>query len=324
MKRTLITLGLVTLLLSAFACERRDGGPGGGGTTDGGGAILVGIYGDLSGQTSSFGQSTRNGAQMAIDEINAAGGINGRKVAAHRRGRSGRSRSRLRRSSPSSSTRTRSSPSSARSLRPTSSPPRPCAGGEGADDHALLDQPEGHPGRRLHLPRLLHRRLPGRGRAPSSPPNTLKAKKAAILGDFNADYSKGLTQDFEQDVHRHGRHRSSRKQSYAQADADFKAPVDQHPLGRARRDLRPRLLQARSASSPSRRRSWASTAPLLGGDGWDSPKLFEIGGDALEGAYISNHYSTDDPSPAVQKFVADYKAKYGAVPDASRRSATTR
>src|SRR5215203_1281413 len=81
MKRTLITLGLVTLLLAAFACERREvGGPGG--TTDSGGAIKVGIYGDLSGQTSSFGESTRNGALMAIDEINAAGGINGRKVEA--------------------------------------------------------------------------------------------------------------------------------------------------------------------------------------------------------------------------------------------------
>src|SRR5687767_16031684 len=76
MKRTLITLGLATLLLAAFACERRTDGP----AADAGGAIKVGIYGDLSGQTSSFGQSTKNGVLMAIDEINAAGGINGRKV----------------------------------------------------------------------------------------------------------------------------------------------------------------------------------------------------------------------------------------------------
>ncbi|HEX8351936.1 MAG TPA: ABC transporter substrate-binding protein, partial [Pyrinomonadaceae bacterium] len=79
MKRTLITLGMVSLLLAAFACERRgDGGP----AADAGGVIKVGIYGDLSGQTSSFGESTRNGVMMAIDEINAAGGIGGRKVEA--------------------------------------------------------------------------------------------------------------------------------------------------------------------------------------------------------------------------------------------------
>src|SRR3712207_2711777 len=55
MKRTLITLGLATTLLTAFACERRGDGTG---TADSGGPIKVGIYGDLSGQTSSFGQST--------------------------------------------------------------------------------------------------------------------------------------------------------------------------------------------------------------------------------------------------------------------------
>ena len=50
------------------------------------------------------------------------------------------------------------------------------------------------------------------------------------------------------------------------------------------------------------------TIPLLGGDGWDSPRLIEIGGKDLDGSYFSNHYSVDDPSPAIQKFVAEYKA----------------
>jgi branched-chain amino acid transport system substrate-binding protein len=57
-------------------------------------------------------------------------------------------------------------------------------------------------------------------------------------------------------------------------------------------------------------------APLLGGDGWDAPQLWQLGGAALNGDYISNHYSVDDPSPAIQKFVADYKARYNALPDA--------
>jgi len=57
-------------------------------------------------------------------------------------------------------------------------------------------------------------------------------------------------------------------------------------------------------------------APLLGGDGWDSPQLWELGGASLNGNYISNHYSVDDPSPAIQKFVADYKSRYSILPDA--------
>ena len=54
---------------------------------------------------------------------------------------------------------------------------------------------------------------------------------------------------------------------------------------------------------------------LMGGDGWDSEKLFELGGAALDGSVVSNHYSAEDPSPQVQNFIAKYKEKYGAVPD---------
>jgi branched-chain amino acid transport system substrate-binding protein len=57
--------------------------------------------------------------------------------------------------------------------------------------------------------------------------------------------------------------------------------------------------------------------PLLGGDGWDAPELWQLGGDALNGSYISTHYSPDDPSPAIQSFVQEYKQRYGnLVPDA--------
>jgi len=62
-------------------------------------------------------------------------------------------------------------------------------------------------------------------------------------------------------------------------------------------------------------RSLGVKATLLGADGWDSPKLVEIGGTALEGAYFSNHYSVDDPSEAARAFVATYRSTYGADPD---------
>ena len=55
--------------------------------------------------------------------------------------------------------------------------------------------------------------------------------------------------------------------------------------------------------------------PLLGGDGWDSEKLWELGGSAIVGSYFSNHYSPDDPSPRVRTFLSKYKAAYGGIPD---------
>jgi branched-chain amino acid transport system substrate-binding protein len=54
---------------------------------------------------------------------------------------------------------------------------------------------------------------------------------------------------------------------------------------------------------------------MMGGDGWDSEKLFELGGQAVEGSYVSNHYSADDPSPRVQDFIKRYQAKFNTVPD---------
>jgi branched-chain amino acid transport system substrate-binding protein len=62
-------------------------------------------------------------------------------------------------------------------------------------------------------------------------------------------------------------------------------------------------------------RSLGIESVLLGADGWDSPKLTEIGGAAVEGAYFTNHYSVEDPSPAVRAFVGDYRRAYGADPD---------
>src|SRR4030095_1996601 len=57
--------------------------------------------------------------------------------------------------------------------------------------------------------------------------------------------------------------------------------------------------------------------PLLGGDGWDAPELWPLAGDALNVSYITTHYSADDPSPAIQAFVHEYKQRYGnLVPDA--------
>jgi len=54
----------------------------------------------------------------------------------------------------------------------------------------------------------------------------------------------------------------------------------------------------------------------VGGDGWDAKQLYDIGGKALNGSYFTNHYSPYDTDPAVVKFVNDYKALYGGIPDA--------
>jgi branched-chain amino acid transport system substrate-binding protein len=62
-------------------------------------------------------------------------------------------------------------------------------------------------------------------------------------------------------------------------------------------------------------RAQGITVPMVGGDGWDSSKLAEIGGSAIEGSFYSNHYAAEEARPEVQAFVQAYQAKYGSTPD---------
>ena len=144
--------------------------------------------------------------------------------------------------------------------------------------------------------------------------NTLKAKTAAIMLDFNSPYSRGLTEFFERSFAQLGG-KVVGKQSYTQGDRDYKGQLT------AIRALNPDVIYVPGYYGEvgviaKQAQQLGMKAPLLGGDGWDATQLWELGGDALNGDFISNHYSVDDPSPLIQNFVKDYKARYGNVPDA--------
>ena len=142
---------------------------------------------------------------------------------------------------------------------------------------------------------------------------SLKVKKVAILRDVKNDYSVGLADYFTERFKKDGG-TIVVDQSYSAGDIDFKSQLT------AIRSKNPEAifvpgyytevgLIARQA------RDLGIKVPLMGGDGWDSPKLKEIGGAAMSNSYFSNHYSEEDKSPNVQKFIADYKTKFGSVPD---------
>ncbi|MCC7054308.1 MAG: ABC transporter substrate-binding protein [Gemmatimonadaceae bacterium] len=57
------------------------------------------------------------------------------------------------------------------------------------------------------------------------------------------------------------------------------------------------------------------TMPILGGDAMSSPELLATAGAAAEGAIIASAFHPDEPSPAVQRFVTAFRARFGATPD---------
>ena len=143
--------------------------------------------------------------------------------------------------------------------------------------------------------------------------NSLHTKRVAIMKDTKSDYSVGLTDTFTKAFQGLGGTVTGVIE-YSQGDTDFKAQLTaikaKNPDGIYVPGYYTHVgLIARQA------RELGIKAPLMGGDGWDSPKLFEIGGKALEGSYFSNHYSPEDPSPRIQDFVKKYQARYKAVPD---------
>jgi len=142
---------------------------------------------------------------------------------------------------------------------------------------------------------------------------TLKISRVAVLRDVGNDYSVGLADYFLTRFKELGGTIVD-DQSYKAGDQDFKAQLT------AIKGKKPEGIYVPGyytdvALIARQARELGLRQPLMGGDGWDSAKLFEIGGKALDGCYYSNHYSPDDPSPRIQEFVARYKAKFGAIPD---------
>lgn len=145
--------------------------------------------------------------------------------------------------------------------------------------------------------------------------NTLKLKKAAIMVDNSSDYSKGLAAFFKEAFVKGGGS-ILLEEAYLQKDQDFKAVLTKLKALNAEVIYVPGYYEE-VGKIVKQARELGITAPIIGGDGWDSPKLVEIGtAAALNNTYFTNHYSVDDNSPASKAFVDAYKKEYGQNPDA--------
>ncbi|HUW64481.1 MAG TPA: ABC transporter substrate-binding protein [Spirochaetia bacterium] len=139
----------------------------------------------------------------------------------------------------------------------------------------------------------------------------LKAKTAAIMYDQTNPYSKGLAGTFSDNFAKDGGKVLS-DEAYSTTDTDFSAVLTTIA------QLKPDILYLpdyynKVSLIGKQARAKGIKATFMGGDGWDSSQLDFA---TMDGGYFTNHYSADDPRPEVQKWVADYKAAYGATPDA--------
>lgn len=308
--RNILLPAIIVVLALAFSCSRKSQ------TNEqpNRSTIKIGYFGDLTGPTYNFGQSAMNGVLMAAAQINQYGGIDNRQIdvvilddrgsaeeAARLAGKlidqdkvvaiiaggvSGNSRA----AAPKAQS------SHIPLISPSSTDPAVTLTGDYIFRACFVDSFQGEVMASFAAERL-------------------KVKKAAILFDINSSYGRGLTEFFETSFRKLGGEIVN-KQSYTQGDSDFKGQLSSIKAAEPDVIYIPGYY-LEVALIAKQARALGLTQPLLGGDGWDAPELWQLGGDALNGSYISTHYSPDDPSPKIQQFVHAYKQRYqNLMPDA--------
>ncbi len=274
--------------------------------------IPIGEFASLTGTTASFGVSSHNGTVMAIDEINAAGGLFGkplRLITEDDQSKAGEAATVVKKlisrdgivallGEVASSRSLEAAPicqqASIPMISPASTNPKVTEQGDFVFRVCFID--------------------PFQGTVLSKFSLNKGWKKVAILTDVKQDYSVGLSEFFKAHFVGNGGVIVS-EQSYSSGDKDFKAQLT------AIKASGPDAIVASGYYTEAglialQARELQLNVPLLGGDGWDSPSLVEVGGKAVEGCFFSNHFSTEDPAPAIQEFLKRYRDKFNEEPGA--------
>lgn len=269
--------------------------------------IRIGEYASLTGKEATFGQSSHKGIVMAFEEINAAGGVLGKK---------------LELLSEDNQTRPGESATVAKKLI--------------TRDKVVALLGEVSSGRSLEAaPIAQAAKIPMIAPAATNPKvtetgdyifrvcfidpfqgtvmakfaqNDLKARRVAIISSVSNAYSVGLAKFFHE-TFTAGGGTVAVEQKYSEGDKDFRAALTAVKAANVDAVFVPGYY-TESALIVRQARDLGITVPFFGGDGWESEKLLEIGGEALNGCYYSTHFSPENQDPAVAQFVAKFKKRW--------------
>lgn len=282
--------------------------------------IKIGLLNEMTGGNATIGTAAANGAKLAIKEINANGGLLGKQIKAVVADN---------KSEPSEAanamtklltqdkvvavtgTFSSSNAIAAASVAEANKSPYLVAGA--TNPKVTVDE------KTKNVKKYIYRVCfidPFQGTvAANFAAKDLKVKKAAMLVDNSSDYSKGLAEFFEAALVKEGGEIVA-NEAYLQKDTDFKATLTKIKSKGAEVLYVPGYYEE-VGKIVKQAREMGITVPIIGADGWDSPKLVEIASAAaLNNTYFTNHYSVEDTSPKAQAFVEAYTKEYGQKPEA--------
>lgn len=307
LSRSLVLFTLMTALIATTACRKRRHAV----TADqaassqilsAGRELIIGEIGSLTGNEATFGTSTRDGIELAVRQINQSGGIKGHTVRVKvydDQGKAEEAAAAITKlitedhaiailGEVASSRSLAAAPIAQRyqvpMISPSSTNPKVTQVGDYIFRVCFIDPFQGYVMAKFAS-------------------TYLKAHTAAILRDVKSDYSIGLADVFTRSFKAAGG-TIVRDEAYSGGDVHFKSQLT------ALRSIKPDVIfipgyYTEVALIARQARELGIEAPLLGGDGWDSPKLLEIGSKYVNNAYFSNHYSDEQPTPEVKRFVTD-------------------
>lgn len=275
--------------------------------------IKVGLITPLTGSVSTYGISVRNAIVMGVDQINEAGGINGRQIKLiilDDKGDATEAANITRRLIDRERVEVIMGPV----ITPCVLAASPIAQAAGVP----LITPTGTGDTITSIGDMVFRAaykdsFQGETMAQFAR-NNLKLDTVAIIYDVGNDYSTGLMNSFRQKFQDLGGKIVS-VESYATNDNDFSAQLTSIAMRNPDGLFIPDYY---SASGPimMQSRQMGMDIPFLGVDGWDSPELTKLAGGYEEGGYFVNHYSSADQTASTQDFIAKYTEVYGTGPDA--------
>ncbi|MGS0745611.1 ABC transporter substrate-binding protein [Syntrophomonas erecta subsp. sporosyntropha] len=309
-KMTMVVLMLFMLAIVA--------GCGGNSSTQTGDTIKVGLNVELSGSAATYGTDARDGALLALEEINAAGGVLGKQLEPVVR--------------------------DCKSIADEAMSVSAALVGEGivAQIGPLTSGNVGG-----STPVMMENKIPLIAPAATAVTVTvdektgnlkdyifrtcfidpfqgtlmarfalddMQAKTAAIYKDSSTDYAKGLAEYFKKTFEENGGTIVA-AEGFVKDDRDFRATLtkirSKNPdfiyVPGYYQEVAPLIKQARELGI---------TAPIGGGDGWVSEDMVKVAGAAnLNNTYLTCDFSAADPDPVVAEFIKTFKAKHNKTPN---------
>ena len=294
-----IGVTFAALALVATGCSKQEGN-----------TVKIGGIAPLSGNVAVYGVECKNGIDLAIEEINAAGGINGKLIefiCEDDEGAPDKTVNAFKKlttkdgvkivigsltSGCTQAITTLSQAGKVLQVAPAATAPAITDAGNYIFRACFIDPFQGTVGGKFAA-------------------DNLGKKKAAILYDIGNDYSVGLAENFKTSFKNNGGEIVS-IESYATGDKDFNAQLTKIKSANPDVVYLPDYYGTVALIAKQLRAQGINT-PIIGADGWDG--LTDNAGDEVLNGYYSNHYAADSTEPAVMKYVNAFRAKYNKDPN---------